>query len=333
MRDASESSDLSPTPTPSSPVIAGWRIAAARVGCVVLGAVLLVASWAKSLDPAAFAAQVHKEGLDFLLPAAAVAFFALFLEWFLGTALVTGIRHRAVFWLTAALVTFFVFLTGREYWRHLQGIVPEEGASCGCFGNLVERTPAEAFWQDFLLMVPALLLMGLAIDRAGKWPVKRLAVAAFVGVGMTIFAWKAPDLPLDNLATRLKPGIDPFTLCAGSAEDGSRVCLGAILPELETGRHLVVLADVTADDFVAEIPQLNDVAWLDGFPKLWILSSADEEQLFTLRFTHGPTFEIRETPAPLMKPLYRTLPRSFFVVDGRVEETFSGFPPWDAFKP
>lgn len=325
------------SPSPTSPADASepaaWRIALARVGCGILGAVLLVASWAKSLDPGSFADLIRVEGLDFLLPAAAVAFFALFLEWFLGAALLFGVRHRWIFWPTAALVAFFVFLTGRKYWRHLQGIEPEEGTSCGCFGNLVERTPGEAFWQDFLLMVPALLLIGLAVDKAARLPMKRLIAATLIGIGMTVFAWKAPDLPLDNLATRLKPGIDPFTLCAGSEDDGSRVCLGAILPELESGRHLVVMADVTADDFVAAIPVLNEFAWLEGAPPLWVLSSADEEQLFTLRFTHGPTFEIRETPAPLMKPLYRTMPRSFLVVDGKVEETFSGFPPWDDFRP
>ena len=309
-----------------------WRVSLARLGCVILGAVLLVAAWAKSLDPSSFAKEVAREGLDFLLPAAAVALFALFLEWSLGTALIVGIRHRVIFWPTAALIAFFVFLTGRKYWRHLQGIEPEEGESCGCFGNLVERTPAEAFWQDMLLMVPALLLMALAIDAASKLPTKRLALAALVGVGMTVFAWQAPNLPLDNLATRLKPGIDPFTLCAGSEEDGSRVCLNAILPELETGEHLVVMADISSEELIGEIETLNEVAWLDGFPSLWVLTSAGEEELFELRFTHGPAFELRETPAPLMKPLYRTMPRSFLVKDGKVERTFSGFPPWDEFK-
>ena len=73
---------------------------------------------------------------------------------------------------TAALVVFFLFLTGRAYVRHLQGIEPE--TSCGCFGNLVQRTPAEAFWGDMLLMVPALALAFLARDR-GPWPRARLA--------------------------------------------------------------------------------------------------------------------------------------------------------------
>ncbi len=336
MMESESSSQATPSnieaAVPASSEPPAWRRFAALAGCVILGAVLLVAGWAKSLDPSSFADLVHSEGLDFLLPAMAVAMIALFLEWFLGFALIMGVRHRWIFWPTAALVVFFVFLTGRKYLAHLQGVAPADDGSCGCFGNLVERTPAEAFWQDFLLMVPALLLMALAISTSRRLPWKRLVIAAVLGLGFTIFAWNAPSLPLDNLATRLKPGIAPFSLCAGSAEDGSRVCLDAILPELATGEHLVVLADVKAEVFTEAIPELNTFAWEDGVPALWVLSSATEEELFELRFGHGPTFEIRETPSALMAPLYRTLPRSFWVKDGTVVETFAGLPPWNDFR-
>lgn len=319
------------TPSVGSPPPAAWRRGLATLGCVVLGAVLLVAGWAKSLDPSSLANQVTQEGLDFLLPATVVAFIALFLEWFLGAVLLMGTRHRVIFWPTAALVAFFVFLTGRKYLRFLNG-EEMEGESCGCFGNLVERTPAEAFWQDFLFMVPALVLMALAIDKGPKLPWKRILAALSIGVLMTGFAWKAPDLPLDNLATRLKPGVDPFGLCAGSEEDGTRVCLDAILPEVASGDHIVVMADVTDEIFLEAIAKLNEVAWQKDMPKLWILSSATEDELFELRFGHGPTFDIRETPGPLMKPLYRTLPRSFRVQNGEVTQTYSGLPPWQELQ-
>jgi hypothetical protein len=41
----------------------------------------------------------------------------------------------------------------------------------------------------------------------------------------------------------------------------------------------------------------------------------------------GPRFEVVEAPEPLLRPLYRRLPRSFRVEDGQVVETFSGLPP------
>ena len=311
-----------------------WRRLLATLGGVVLGAVLLIAAWAKTLDPAAFAGQIRAEGLDVVLPAGVVALIALALEWGLGTAMLLGVRQRFVVWSTTALVAFFVFLTGRTYWRHLQGIELDDEASCGCFGNLLERTPAEAFWQDLLLLVPPLVLVWLAVETGRRLPTARLVIVGLVTVTGTAVGWMAPDLPLDNLATRLKPGVETHTICAGADADGdsdvgSRVCLDAILPEIALGDHLIVIADIEADIFTERIAELNDFTWRDGVPQLWVLAAASEDQLFQLRFGHGPVFEVRETPAALLRPLYRTLPRTFRVVDGLVTETYSGLPPLD----
>ena len=307
----------------------GWARAAGALGGVFLGGVLLVAAWVKALDPAAFAAQITGEGLDFLLPAGAVALVALALEVALGGALVLAIRRRWNLWPTAVLVAFFLFLTGRAYLRHLQGVEPAGGAGCGCFGNLVQRTPAEAFWGDVLLMVPALLLAFVAGDRGPGWPRVRLAAVAALTAAAVVFAWKAPELPLDDLATRLRPGVDPATLCAGPAGDGLEVCLDGILPELADGEHVVILADVTDEALGGSVQRLNEYHRAGRGPALWVLTGNTEEELFGFRFGKGPAFELRETPPALLRPLYRTLPRSFLVRGGRVVETYSGLPPLD----
>ncbi len=310
------------------PPAARWSRIAGIAGGVVLGAVFLVAAWAKALDPAAFANQITLEGLDFLLPAAAVALIALALEVFLGGALLLAVRRWWILWPTAALVVFFLFLTGRAYWRAAHGVVADE-AGCGCFGNLVERTPAEAFWQDLLLMVPALLLAFLARDRGAARPRLRMAAVAAATLAVVVLAWKAPELPLDDLATRLKPGADPMAFCAGSAEGGNRVCMDAVLPEIAEGEHVVVLAEIEEGPLGDHVEALNEYHWAGSGPSLWVLTGATSEQLFGFRFTRGPTFELREAPAALLRPLYRTLPRSFLVRDGRVAATWSGLPPLD----
>ncbi|MEM8963966.1 MAG: MauE/DoxX family redox-associated membrane protein, partial [Acidobacteriota bacterium] len=202
----------------------GWA------GGAFLGLVLLVAAWAKALDPLAFAEQITKEGLDFLLPALAVALIAIALEVGLGAALLLNLRRRGVLVGAIALVLFFLFLTGRNYWRYANGLIDDE-PGCGCFGNLVERSPAEAFWQDLLLMVPALGLawLGRPTGKLGWW---RPALVGVLTVGAAIFAWQSPTLPLDNLATRLKPAVQISDLCAGKEEDDTRVCLDSLVPEL-----------------------------------------------------------------------------------------------------
>lgn len=305
-----------------------WIRMAAYLGGVVLGLVLLIAAWAKALDPIAFAKEIQGYGLDFLLPAAAVAMIALALEVFLGGALVLGIRRLEILIPSAILVVFFLFLTGRNYYQDMQGTLAKD-TSCGCFGNLVERTPAEAFWQDLFLMVPALLLAFVARSSGGPWPKFRSALVGLATLGILFLGWKAPELPLDNLATRLKPGVNALEICAGREDQGSRACMSDVIPEIGQGEHVLVIADLEDEAFTGAVEQLNEYQWSGSGPKLWTLHSASEEVVFQFQFGVGPAFDMRETPAPLLRPLYRTLPRSFTVRDGKVLQTWSGLPPFD----
>lgn len=294
----------------------GWA------GGAFLGAVLVFGAAVKALDPQAFVSQIEIEGLDFLLPAAVVTVIALALEVGLGSALILGLRRMWVLGPSALLVAFFLFLTGRAYYRDLRGIATEEEAGCGCFGNLVERTPAEAFWQDLALMVPALALAFLGRRAADGVPWIRLAVVGVLTVGLLAFARAAPDLPLDNLATRLKPDLVIHEICSGDGD--SRLCLFTIVPELEEGEHWLVIADLD-EDLGKAVDSLNQHVFDGG--RMWVLSSATPDENRTFFWSYGPAFEIREAPPTFLNPLYRTLPRSFRVEDGVVVETVSGLPP------
>lgn len=322
------------------------------LGGFVLGAVLLVAAYAKLLDPLAFVEQIRLEGLDFLGSAEIVGYAALGLEAGLGLALVFGLRRVWVLIPTTLLVGFFLFLTGRTYWLESQGLL-EEGSSCGCFGNLVQRTPEEAFWQDMVLLGIPLLLAWLGRPRAFKvFPPVRTVLVGVTTVAAVVFATQAPDLPLDDLATRLRPGVEVGDLCTG--RDDNRVCMTLVIPELSEGRHVVVMADLgedaaaqrdgaaqqdsaeepgSAEDPDAEeplavaIPDFNDYALQGTGPRLWVVGELTPERQNQLYWQWGPAFELRAAPASLLRPLYRRLPRSFLVEDGEVVETFRGLPP------
>jgi uncharacterized membrane protein YphA (DoxX/SURF4 family) len=314
-------------PVLSPPTTAGaglaWRPAVGVAGAFVLGLVLLVASWAKVLAPQAFVEQIRLEGLDFLLPATVVAFLALGIEIGLGTALVLAMRRWWVLVPAALLVLFFLFLTGRAYWLDAHGLLPE-GAGCGCFGALLERTPAEAFWQDLLLLVPPLLLAFVGRPRGARFPRVRTAVTLLVTAAALLFAWKAPSLPLDDLATRLKPGVEIADLCSGRG--AQRICMDLLLPELASGEHTVILTGL--EDSVRDaVPALNESVFADDGARLWALTAADSADLQAFQWSAGPAFEIREAPPGLLAPLYRRLPRSFRVTDGTVTATYDGLPP------
>jgi uncharacterized membrane protein YphA (DoxX/SURF4 family) len=329
---------LRPLGAPSYPLPSrGPALIGTAAGCV-LGGVLLVATWAKALDPAAFAQQIHADGLDRLLPAGAVALVALALEAGLGLALALGIRRLWVLLPVTLLVAFFLGLTGRAYWLDAHGRADEGAPGCGCFGNLVQRSPAEAFWQDLALLALPLALSFVGRDRNGPRlpPVRTTLVAAFA-VAVPVFAWRAPELPLDDLATRLKPGVRIGDLCTGRGGprrgDGgagagdTAVCLDEVAPELAHGNHLVVLDDLDDPALAKAVGGLNAYADAPGAAAVWVLTASDAKRQRLFFWKWGPTFKIVEAPPPLLRPLYRRLPRSFAVQDGLVTATFSGLPP------
>lgn len=315
-------SSLLEKPTSSSP----WKPVVGAVAAIVLGLVFLVAAWAKAINPEAFAEQIRLEGLDFFGLAQLVALTAIALEVALGTALILGLRRWWVIVPTVLLVVFFLFLTGRAYWRFEQGIITgSEG--CGCFGNLVTRTPAEAFWQDLVLLGLPTLLCFVGWPSSNRKPVIRLAIVALLTTAGVVLTLLAPRLPIDDLATQLKPGVLVGDLCAGAEDDPARICLDTLIAELDSGHHWIVLTALEEDDFVVAVPRLNEAALAGSERHLWIVTAAPEETVSSFSWSQAPAFEVREAPEALVRPLHRRLPRTFEVVDGVVVTTHSGLPP------
>lgn len=302
-----------------------WPPIPGYLGGAALGAILLFAAYAKAIDPAAFADQIRGEGLATGLPPFALAIAGIAVEVGLGLALLLNLRTRTILFAATALVLLFLLLTGRTYWRAAHGIAPPAGG-CGCFGNLVERTPAEAFWQDLLLLVPALACAwaGRPSRDAAAARSRRLRYAAsgLAAAGAAAFAAAAPTLPLDDLATRLKPGVALGDICSG--KDAARICLADLVPEIGKGRHWVVLVDPLADSFAMIAGDLNAWALASREPAVTALADLTAEQQNQIFWRYAPAFDIHETPAALLRPLYRTLPRSFLLEEGRVVRTESG---------
>ena len=301
-----------------------WRLVG-LVAAVFLGLVFLVAAYGKVLDPAAFAEQISFEKLDFALPAGLLAWAVIVLEVFLGASLVFDLRKRWVLVPTGLLIVFFIFLTGRAYLRWTHGELDDTSA-CGCFGNLVERTPAEALWQDIVLLVPAFVLVWL-LPKSESPARRRLAAVAIVTLLAGCLAWLSPILPVDDLATRLKVGARIDEFCAGSSEPGAeRVCLDLLVPELLEGRHLVAIDRLDSPDIETTVDTLDAHAALLEGPAVWLLADADDERVQAFFWQWGPHFEVREAPLAMLRPLYRTLPRGLEVEDGTVIRTWAELP-------
>ncbi|MDA2935503.1 hypothetical protein MYX82_14380, partial [Acidobacteria bacterium AH-259-D05] len=201
-----------------------WKSIVGSLGAIFLGLVLLVATWAKAVEPGAFAEQIQLEQLDFLFSARTVTLVALALEAGLGTALLLGLRRLWVLIPATLLVIFFMFLTGRNYWLVMNGL-RDPDAACGCFGSLLDRTAQEAFWQDLLMLVPPLVLafVGRQVAFQGL-PWRRLIASCLMVVGVLLYAGGDPGLRFVEMA----------------AEIGAETSVERFF---ETGEYLLVMED------------------------------------------------------------------------------------------
>ncbi len=283
-----------------------WRRVLAYGGVAVAGFMFLAAGLLKGLDPAGFAGQIAQDvpflsGMSVPLAAAGIA-----VETALGTAYLLGFRRKWLLAIGLVLVVLFIGVT-------IPKLGSDEATDCGCFGNFVVRTPAQVLMED-LGMAAGLLLgfIGGPGSRLRPWRAAVLAPAAIIGMVLPL---AAPALPLDNFATRLKPGATMADLQLLEA-----------IPDLEYGAHVIILADDSLDA-CQDVPEsLFDFVQARPEAQVWLLRPSD------VLAREGATWlclfgtELVEIPALVAKPLYRTLPRSFEAADGMVTRTWVGLP-------
>ncbi len=292
-----------------------WTWWAGLVAGVLLGLVLIYSAWGKALDPVGVGQIFVRKGLmpgSFATPIIVVG---VAVEAALGLALLSGFRRPLILAGATVLMAGFFGLTMYEYF-----VPSKDASSCGCFGNLIVRTPGQAVIGDGAFLVLALLAwLGRprGAFRAARWVAP--ALGALAGAGLAL---AAPHLPLDDWATRLKPG-------ARTAE----LRLDDLLPELQRGRHLVLLVDRADEKTRGEIGRVNRELALKA-SKTPVLGLAEENEQLAMEFTWtaAPAFDVRSAPFMILKPLYRTLPRAFLVQDGVVVKVWNSIPPDDALK-
>ena len=315
-------------PSPARPRFDQWDTWLGGIGLaasILLGALFLVATFGKVVNPAYFTEYVRGQGLDFILPAAFIAPLALAVEAALGVALILGVRRWWNLVPTGLLIGLFIFLTGREYFDYLSGN-SDPAASCGCFGHLLERNPVQAFWQDLLVLVPLFVLSVVGRETEGDtFPRVRTSVVLASFIGVLGLYHIAPNLPLDNLATHLKPEVKVADLCVGQGR--SELCVGVLFPEFEQGEHVVVMSDLDHHAFAHRVADLNEFALNSVDTTVWGITSAQQEAIDSFSLINALSFQIRQAPVELLRPLYRRLPRSFIVRDGMVTKTYDGLPP------
>lgn len=287
----------------------GLRRFAVLACALAVGGTFVVAGTLKSLDVEGFARDI---ALHKILGASLSAVLARVLvpfEIVAGVAAIIGYRRRLALLLLAASLVVFIAATGWA-WGHGN----TEG--CGCFGRYAARTPLAVIVEDALLLgacAVGLVLSPRAADPApGRW---RGAVVGALALAATAFTLASPHLPIDSVATALRPGVTLADLgldrIAGNLDQGDRV-LAILVVDQETSQKAV--------------PGLNALAQTAGSLPITGLTSAPEDARAGFFFAYGPTFELLEVPAADLNRLYRRAPRVFQVHNGAVLRVWDTIP-------
>lgn len=286
------------------------------VSALILGAVLLFAAFAKSLDPALFAESIDKLGFfpaSFSWP---LAILGVAFEAALGIALLSNWRNPLILTLTTLTFLFFVAVVARQL-----TLPADEQSSCGCFGSLVQNTPQQELYLDGGLTVLSLLAW---LGRRREEPVPsakrqwwRPLLTGAAGVVAALFALIAPSMALDDLTTRLRVGA---TL--------DEMKMDEVLPEAQSGTHLILLIDRKDEATRARVPGVNQHLVLkDNAPvKVWGLAENNEDLAAEFLWTAAPAFDIKGAPAGWLRTLYRKLPRAALIKDKKIVKVWNEIP-------
>ncbi len=276
----------------------------------ILGLVFLAAGVLKGLDPSEFAHQIAGYGIVGARLAVVASPLLIGVETTLGIALLAGVLPRVMAILAAALLLGFLGLEA-------YGLRVGRTEACGCFGVYLPRTPQQVIAEDSSFLVLALLaLWGLKSwkGRSGKGALIGLGAAATLSLG---FAVASPFLPIDHF---------PFVTRLAAGRTLADLGLAGRAADLDRGRVLVALLDLSDPGSAGTAGRLNEIASRGGGPAVVALTSSTEEEMAAFQWSAVPAFEVRRVDRDVLKPLYRRLPRFFLLDSGRVVSVYSAPP-------
>jgi len=223
-----------------------WRFVIARLLEAIIGVILLLAGVLKAWSPMDFGRQIADYGI-ITQPAVvtALAWLMIVVECALGTALIVGYRRRIAVPAAIALVIMFLGAVG---WAWYTGSTED----CGCFGSWAKRTPAEAFLEDFGMLVMitgAWVLSRREPVRFRIWRFGAVAASILAGIAITAVAGNSDRQSADPMV-RLRAQSATKKQFAGLKVSGLDV-------DLQRGSHLVMLMDTGCTHCQQSVPEVN----------------------------------------------------------------------------
>jgi uncharacterized membrane protein YphA (DoxX/SURF4 family) len=281
---------------------------------LLLSGVFLLAGLLKALDPEGFTHEIIQYGIVAGAMARLLAYVLIPVEVVAGIALLINFRPVLSFSVAALLLLVFIGAVGFAI------VTDQPLTECGCFGRNTPRTPRQTLVEDVGFLAAALVGMaalrggprpGIAGGKTGRWKTPVLAASALAS-GAFVFA--APGLPIDDMATALRPGVHWADLNVALAE-----------VDLEKDAHLVVLMGMRDTATIAAVDRLNKLAASGRVPVVGLYED-DATAYNEFFWTRGPAFPLYHAAGSDLGRLHRRLPRLFLLRDGEVRATWNEVP-------
>jgi thiol-disulfide isomerase/thioredoxin len=280
---------------------------------IAVGLVMLAAAVAKLANLPRFAVQLITYEL---MPEAwtpRVAFLVAYFELLLGAALLFRAYPRPALATATALVGVFLFAVA---WGWVRGCLEE----CGCFGEMLSRSPAQAALED-------VVLLGLLVS-AYRWtpPVDPKRVVrrrqVFGVVSILILASMANgwgQVPSrEEVSDAQVAGIKGRTV---RSIPGYREAVP--LPREST---IVVFLSTRCIHCARAVPRFNELYQKRGDMKFLAFAVDKDPNVQQFRKRFGAVFPILEAPRPKLRHLVHGVPEVLFISNHKVEEAWA-LPP------
>ncbi|NOY05128.1 MAG: hypothetical protein GXO82_00590 [Chlorobi bacterium] len=276
---------------------------------IIVGIVLLVAATLKGFDPGAFADEIMSYGITPESWSMFLAWGLVIGEWILGIALVVNLWPRVTILSGIVLMLLFIAVTAYAW---MQG----SASACGCFGNLVNRSHEEVLVEDAFFLVMLLFALPVLWQTRQEAPVWKLATTVSGGVLAALLLVFHMALPVDNIATNLKPG----AVFNSWPVEGLHV-------NMNDGKYIIVLFSLETGTDSNVIEHINALTEGGGLPTVIALTIDGPETLGSLSFSSGLAAQPGAIEPRFARSLYRELPRTFLLDNGEVKYVWNGIPP------
>jgi len=276
---------------------------------IIVGIVLLVAATLKSFDPSAFAEEIMSYGITPESWSIFLAWGLVIGEWMLGLALVLNLWPRLIILSGIILMLLFIAVT---VYAWMQGTA----STCGCFGNLVNRSPEEVLVEDTFFLIMLLFALPVLWYSRQEAPVWKPVITAGGGVLAIFLLVFHMALPVDDISTNLKPG----AVFNSWPVEGLHV-------NMNDGRYLIVLFTLETGSDGNVIERINALTEDENLPTVIALTIDGPETLGPLSFSSGLAAQPGAIEPRFARSLYRELPRTFLLDSGEVKFVWNGIPP------